>query len=74
VKVVLKDGREFTKTVDEARGTPGNPLTAQEVRDKYRQCVKGIQSKEEMEKSIETVEDLEKLKKISALTDLLRGK
>ncbi len=74
VKVVLKDGREFTKTVDEARGTPGNPLTAQEVRDKYRQCVKGIQSKEEMEKSIETVENLESLKKISALTDLLRGK
>jgi len=44
------------------------------VRDKYRQCVKGIQSPQEREKTIGIVEDLEKLKKISALTDLLRGK
>ena len=74
VKVVLKDGREFTKTVDEARGTPGNPLSSEEVRDKYRQCVKGIQSQREREKTIEIVENLENLKKISTLTDLLRGK
>lgn len=73
VTVLLKDGREFTKTVDEAKGTPGNPLTAEEVRDKYRQCVKGIQSKEEARKTMEMVENLETLKKISILTDLLRG-
>ena len=73
VKVLLKDGREFTKTVDEAKGTPGNPLNAEEVRDKYRQCVKGIQPKKEMERSIEIVENLETLKKITTLTDLLRG-
>jgi 2-methylcitrate dehydratase PrpD len=59
--------------VDEARGTPNNPLTAEEVRGKYRQCVKGIQPKKEMEKTIELVEDLENLKKISTLADLLRG-
>ncbi|MFH1757759.1 MAG: MmgE/PrpD family protein [Pseudomonadota bacterium] len=74
VKVLLKDGREFTKTVDEAKGTPGNPLSSDEVRDKYRQCVKGIQTPKEREKTIGIVEDLEKLKKISTLTDLLRGK
>jgi 2-methylcitrate dehydratase PrpD len=73
VKVLLSDGREFTETVDEAKGTPGNPLTTKEVRDKYRQCVKGIQSKKEMERTIELVENLERLKKISTLTDLLSG-
>jgi 2-methylcitrate dehydratase PrpD len=73
VKVTLKDGREFTKTVDEARGTPENPLTGDEIRDKFRQCVKGIQPKKEMEKTIALVGDLENLKKISTLTDLLRG-
>ncbi len=73
VKILMKDGREFTKTVDEARGTPQNPLTVEEVREKYRHCVKGIQSKKEMEKTIEIVENLEALKKISTLTDLLRG-
>ena len=59
--------------MDEARGTPGNPLTAEEVKDKYRQCVKGIQPKKEMEKTIALVGDLENLKKISTLADLLRG-
>ncbi|NWF54197.1 MAG: MmgE/PrpD family protein [Syntrophaceae bacterium] len=73
VKVTLKDGRVYTKTVDEARGTPGNPLTAGEVKDKYRQCVKGIQSKKDMEKTIELVEGLENLKRISTLADLLQG-
>ncbi|HSR11303.1 MAG TPA: MmgE/PrpD family protein, partial [Thermodesulfobacteriota bacterium] len=37
VRVCLKDGREFTQTVDEAKGTPGNPLTTEEVREKFRQ-------------------------------------
>jgi hypothetical protein len=35
--------------------------------------VKGIQSKKEMERTIELVENLEGLKKISTLTDLLSG-
>jgi len=74
VKILMKDGKEFTKTVDEARGTPGNPLSQDEVRGKYRQCVKGIQSAREREKTIGIVEDLENLQKISTLTDLLRGK
>ncbi len=73
VKIFMKDGRSFTKTVDEARGTPGNPLTPEEVRNKYRQCVKGIQPKRETEKTMEIVENLETLKKISTLTDLLSG-
>ncbi|HEX9156563.1 MAG TPA: hypothetical protein VF827_01000, partial [Syntrophales bacterium] len=73
VKVLLKDGREFEKTVDEAKGAPENPLSMEEVRGKYRNCVKGVQSKPETEKTIETVENLETLKKITMLTDLLRG-
>jgi len=71
VKVLLKDGREFTKTVDEAKGTPQNPLTAQEIRDKFRACVKGIQSKKDAEMTVEIVENMEALKKISTLANLL---
>jgi len=73
VKVLLKDGREFSKTVDEAKGTPDNPLSKEEIRAKYRGCVKGVQSKADTEKTIEVVETLETLKKITVLTDLLRG-
>jgi len=35
--------------------------------------VKGIQSKKDMEKTIELVEVMENLKRISTLADLLRG-
>ena len=73
VKVMMKDGREFVKTVDEARGTPSNPLTADEVRGKYRQCVRKIQTKKEREETIDLVENLESVKKISVLTKRLSG-
>lgn len=71
VKVLLKDGREFAKTVDEAKGTPHNPLTPEEVKDKYRQCVKGIQKRKEMEKTIDLVFNLEAVKRAANLTRLL---
>jgi 2-methylcitrate dehydratase PrpD len=71
VKVLLKDGREFAKTVDEAKGTPQNPLTPEEIKDKYRQCVKGIQKRNEIEKTIDLVFNLEAVKKAANLTRLL---
>ncbi|MBI5969408.1 MAG: MmgE/PrpD family protein, partial [Deltaproteobacteria bacterium] len=52
VRILVKDGRELVKTVDEAKGTPENPLTPEEVRNKYRQCVQGIQPKKEAERTI----------------------
>jgi len=73
VRILMKNGREFVQTVDEAKGTPENPLTPEEVRNKYRQCTKGVQSRKEMEKTIEIVENLENLKRISTLTNLLSG-
>ena len=71
VKVLLKDGKEFAKTVDEAKGTPQNPLTPEEIKDKYRQCVKGIQKRNEMEKTIDLVFNLEAVKKAANLTRFL---
>lgn len=73
VKIRFKDGREISQTVDEARGTPGHPLSQEELKEKFRQCGKGILSKEEIEKTMALIENLEGLKRIATLTDLLRG-
>jgi 2-methylcitrate dehydratase PrpD len=35
VTVALKDGRTFTRRVEHFKGTPGNPLDADEMRDKF---------------------------------------
>ena len=35
VTVMLKDGRRFTREVDEFKGTPARPLDLNELRDKF---------------------------------------
>ena len=40
--VTTKDGREYSKRVDHAKGDPGNPLTAQEVLGKYADCASKV--------------------------------
>jgi 2-methylcitrate dehydratase PrpD len=35
VTVTLKDGRTFTRRVEHFKGTPQNPLNAEEMRDKF---------------------------------------
>lgn len=72
VKILLKDGREISQTVDEAKGTPARPLSSAELKGKFHQCVKGILSKKDREKAIEMIENMEELKEITNLTDLLR--
>ncbi len=73
VKITMEDGRAFEMTVDEARGTPENPLSADEIRNKYRECVRGVQSEKDAERTIGLVEDLESLDNIRGLADLLAG-
>lgn len=67
----LKDGKEFSKLVIYSKGDPENPLTPEEVEDKFKILAKlSIDSKERMEKIIETVYSLDKLN-ISDLSQLL---
>lgn len=72
VTVVMRDGKKYEKQVDEAKGTPGNPLPPNFVEEKYRDCARTVQTEEEVAKTIELIENLESLKDVSALTSLLR--
>lgn len=71
VSITMKDGRTFTKTVDKVRGSPGNPMTRDELVDKYRGCASRVLTGERLERSIVALESLDRLPATKDLTDTL---
>ena len=71
VTITMKDGRKFTKRVDTVRGSPGNPMTRDELLGKYRDCASRVLKGERLERSIAALENLEKLAMARELIDTL---
>jgi 2-methylcitrate dehydratase PrpD len=67
LKVTTKDGRELSKTVLELKGSPSNPMTYDEVADKFRVCATyaGHWSDEWTEEMISTVASIEDLPNVT---------
>jgi len=71
VKATLKNGTEHHKEVRIAKGMPGNPLSTDEFRAKYRDCASTVLTDVEVEKSLSALSGLQganNLKKIMKLT------
>jgi len=71
VTITLKDGRKLSKSVDKVRGSPGNPMTRDELLAKYHGCASRVLSAERLERSIVALENLEKLPAARELMDTL---
>jgi len=71
VTIIMKDGLKFTKQVDKVRGSPGNPMTRDELLGKYRGCAARVLKGERLERSIAALEGLEKLATAKELIDAL---
>ena len=71
VTIRMRDGRSFTRTVDKVRGSPGNPMTRDELLDKYRGCASRVLTGERLERSIAALEDLDRLPAATELMDAL---
>ena len=71
VTIMMKDGRVFTKSVEKVRGSPGNPLTRDELVAKYRGCASRILNADQLERSIIALETLETLPAVKVLMDTL---
>jgi 2-methylcitrate dehydratase PrpD len=67
VRVFLKDGKVMEARVDKAKGNPGNPMSENEVREKYMDCCNGILEDQAIEESLSLLEGLDTLGKISQL-------
>jgi len=75
VVVVIRttDGREFTKQLDYPKGDPRNPLTDQEVEEKFAALAEGVLSKAAQKKLKDAIWNLEKLGTVSKLMALTKS-
>jgi 2-methylcitrate dehydratase PrpD len=71
VTIMMKDGRTFTGSVEKVRGSPGNPMTRDELVDKYRSCASRVLQGGQLERSIVALETLETLPAVKGLIDTL---
>ncbi len=71
VTVTMKDGRTFTRTVEKVLGSPGNPMSRDQLVGKYRGCASRILPKDSLEKSVEILEALETAPKVTDLVKTL---
>jgi len=73
VEIRLKDGREFRHHTRAVRGTPGNPMTREEVEAKSRDLAAPVTGVARSRKLCETVWNLERIKDVRLLRPLLRA-
>lgn len=59
VTITMRNGKTFTKTVEKVRGSPGNPMTRDELVGKYRSCASRVIKGERLDQSIAMLETLE---------------
>jgi len=73
VFIVTTDGREFVKQVDFPKGDPRNPLTDQEVEEKFAALAQPFLSTKAQQKVFDTIWNLENLSSVSDLMDMLKA-
>ena len=71
VSVELKDGSRFTYTARIAKGHPENPMTEEEVLDKFRSNAKSVISEKQSAELIHDVQHLETIGSVRELIELL---
>jgi 2-methylcitrate dehydratase PrpD len=74
VEVKTKDGRTFKTEEKYSKGTPNNPFTVEELKDKFRTLASSVFEAKRIEEIIDAVESLESLDSISKLVELTREK
>jgi 2-methylcitrate dehydratase PrpD len=74
LKIYMKDGKVFSGSTQPAKGSPENPMTYEEVADKFRGNAEFAKwPKQKAESVIEMVKSLETLPDMSRLTTALAG-
>lgn len=72
IEVVTKDGRTIERWADENyRGGPHNPLSDDEVENKFRDCADGLLDDRRVRAALDRAWTLEKADDVTALYDLL---
>ncbi|MDI7258647.1 MAG: MmgE/PrpD family protein [Thermodesulfobacteriota bacterium] len=70
IEVRLKDGRIFKRqSAVELQGSPHNPLSPEELAEKFRDCVQRVLNSEQAEKLFQTIDQIEEVQDIRVLID-----
>jgi 2-methylcitrate dehydratase PrpD len=72
VQVTATDGRQLTRQVEHAKGTMENPLTAEEIYQKYRQLATTVTSPAHAGKIADLVHRIDRLPDLAGLAAMLR--
>jgi 2-methylcitrate dehydratase len=73
VNITTTDGRTFTKQLDYPKGDPRNPLTDQEVEEKFAALAEGVLSERAQTKLKDAIWNLEKIGSVSKLMALMKA-
>ncbi|MGC2446593.1 MAG: MmgE/PrpD family protein, partial [Candidatus Sulfotelmatobacter sp.] len=73
VRIDTSDGRSFSKQLDYPKGDPRNPLTDQEVEEKFSALAEGVLSAGAQKRVKETVWNLERVASVSDLMVLMES-
>jgi len=71
VTISTKDGKEFSTRIDYPKGDPENPLSWDELTNKFRGLVKPIYTEQRTEEIIQSTKSLENVSEITSFTRLL---
>jgi 2-methylcitrate dehydratase PrpD len=72
VKVEMVGGKVYQEKIRYSKGTPNNPFTEEELKDKFKMLASSLFTEKRVNKIIDTVKVLEDLEDISVLTKLLK--
>ncbi len=73
MQIQTRDGRALQKQLDFPKGDPRNPLTDQEIEEKFASLADGVLSKPTQNKVKETVWNLERVGSVSDLMALMES-
>jgi 2-methylcitrate dehydratase len=73
VTITMVDGRSFTEQLDYPKGDPRNPLTDQEIEEKFAALADGVLSPKAQQKLKDAIWSLEKIDSVSKLMALMKA-
>jgi 2-methylcitrate dehydratase len=73
VTITSTDGQSFTEQLDYPKGDPRNPLTDQEIEEKFSALADGVLSPQAQKKLKDAIWGLEKISSVSKLMGLMKA-
>ncbi len=73
VHIDTRDGRSFRKQLDYPKGDPRNPLTDQEVEEKFMALADGVLSRDAQKRVKDAIWNLERVGSVSELMALMEA-